>query len=51
LAALLFCTPAGVDLTYVHGRPVVEGGRLTALDQEQLVVKHNRASLRLVNGV
>jgi 8-oxoguanine deaminase len=51
LAALLFCTPAGVALTYVHGRPVVEGGRLTALDQEQLVEKHNRASLRLVNGV
>ena len=46
-AALVMCSPATVDYSWVHGRPVVEGGRLAGVDQEELTARHNRAARRL----
>ena len=42
VAALLLCAPVTVDETWVAGRPVVRQGRLTTLDTEELVTRHNR---------
>jgi cytosine/adenosine deaminase-related metal-dependent hydrolase len=42
VAAVLFCAPQKADYTFVHGRGVVKGGRLTTLDLEPLVERHNR---------
>jgi cytosine/adenosine deaminase-related metal-dependent hydrolase len=50
LAALLFCSPQRVDWNIVHGRPVVQAGRLLGLDLPELVERHNRAALRLLAG-
>jgi 8-oxoguanine deaminase len=48
LAALVFCSPQQVDWSFVHGKPVVQGGRLLTIDLAGLVKRHNRASRRLL---
>jgi 8-oxoguanine deaminase len=50
VAALIFCSPATVDLNYVHGRPVVREGRLVTVDIPPLIEAHNRAARRLVSA-
>lgn len=50
VAALVMCSPATVDFSWVHGRPVVEHGRLTGVDQEELAARHNRLARRLLQG-
>ncbi|MGA9532661.1 MAG: 8-oxoguanine deaminase, partial [Anaerolineales bacterium] len=50
LAATVFCDPVEVDYNFVHGRAVVEEGKLVGVDTKQLIVEHNRASKRLLNG-
>jgi len=50
VAALLLCSPAGVDLNVVHGKPVVKDGRLINLDLRQHIDRHNRAARRIVLG-
>ena len=50
LAALLFCAPAQVSLSLVHGRPVVEEGRLCSLDPRPVLERHNRLAADLVRG-
>lgn len=50
VAALLFCAPVQATETWVHGRPVIREGRPAGVELESLVERHNRASLRLVNG-
>lgn len=50
VAAVLLCAPVGVDHTYVGGRPVVRDGVAVTVDVEALVVAHNRAARRLVDG-
>lgn len=50
VAALVMCSPAAVDFSWVHGRPVVERGRLTGVDQEELTARHNRLARRLIGG-
>ena len=50
VAALVMCSPAAVDFSWVHGRPVVKHGRLTGVDQEELTARHNRLARRLVQG-
>jgi 8-oxoguanine deaminase len=42
VAALMFCTVDQVDYSYIHGRRVVDNGRLTTLDLPKLVSTHNR---------
>jgi len=50
LAAAVFCAPAAVDVAVVHGRKVVDQGRLVGIDLPPLVEQHNRAAARLVRG-
>lgn len=49
VAALVFCAPQKVDLSIVHGRPVVRDGRLLTVDVPALVERHNRAARRLLD--
>lgn len=49
LAAALFCDPIQVDYNFVHGRAVVDDGRLVGVDVHQLVEDHNRAAARLLD--
>ncbi|HJX40139.1 MAG TPA: 8-oxoguanine deaminase [Anaerolineales bacterium] len=41
-AALLLCTPHGVDLSVINGRVVVRNGRLEGIDLEPLIGRHNQ---------
>ena len=41
-AALLLCTPHGVDLSVINGRVVVRNGRLEGIDLEPLIERHNQ---------
>ncbi len=50
LAALVFCTPQGVDLSIIDGRIVVEDCNLLTLDLGPVIERHNRLSRRLVAG-
>lgn len=50
MAALVFCSPVGVDFNYVHGRPVVEHRRLTGMELEPLIEQHNKAARHLANA-
>ncbi len=48
LAAVVFCQTRPVDFSYVHGKAVVKDGRLTGLDLEPHIQKHNKAAQRLL---
>jgi len=50
VAAAVFCAPRTVDLNVVHGRRVVEQGRLVGLDLPVLIERHNLAAARLARG-
>ena len=50
VAAVVFCQPQNVDQSFVHGRRVVDGGRLTSLDLEPVIKRHNAAAMRLAQG-
>ncbi len=50
-AALVFCTPPRVDLSVINGRVVVEDGRLTTVEIEPIIERHNRIARALVDGV
>jgi len=47
VAASVLCAPVQVDRSFVHGRPVVEHGRLTTLELGPVIEAHNRAARRL----
>ena len=42
VAALLLCTPKGVDLSVINGRVVVEDGQLRGLDLPRVIRDHDR---------
>ena len=48
LAAVVFCQTRPVDFSYVHGKSVVKEGRLTGLDLEPHIQKHNKAARHLL---
>jgi 8-oxoguanine deaminase len=48
VAAVVFAAPAGVDVNYVHGKPVVKDGNIVGVDVPRLVEDHARAAARLV---
>ncbi len=50
VAALLLCSPVPAAHTYVHGSPVIAEGRPVAVELEDLLEQHNRASRRLIGG-
>ena len=50
VAALLFCTSVPVAYNVTHGRVIVREGRLTTLEIEPLIERHNALARALVNG-
>jgi cytosine/adenosine deaminase-related metal-dependent hydrolase len=50
VAAVLFCGPRGVDVGVINGRIVVEGGRLTTVDLEPHLQRHNAISRAMIDG-
>jgi cytosine/adenosine deaminase-related metal-dependent hydrolase len=50
VAATLFCAPTRARTTVVHGRVVVEDGRLVSLDLPPVVARHNRLAAALARG-
>ena len=42
VAGLVFCAPQGVADSWVHGRPLVAGGRVVGVDHERLIAEHSR---------
>ncbi len=50
LAALLFCAPAKVALSVIHGRVIVRGGHLLTADLPVVLERHNRLAELLLRG-
>jgi 8-oxoguanine deaminase len=50
VSALVLCHVDAVDYSFVHGRRIVDQGRLTTVDLPSLVERTNRLSRQLVNG-
>jgi hypothetical protein len=49
LAAAIFCTPANVDWSMINGRVVVQDGRLTSVEIEPVIERHNRIARIMVS--
>jgi cytosine/adenosine deaminase-related metal-dependent hydrolase len=49
LAALILCQVSTVDYSFINGRKVVDQGRLTTADLDELMEAHNRKTYELVN--
>ncbi len=50
VASLLLCASANAAYTIVNGRIVVRQGRLTSLELEPLIERHNRMAVLLASG-
>jgi hypothetical protein len=50
VAALVLCQADSVDFSFINGRRVVDGGRLTTVELPRLVEKTNELSTRLIAG-
>jgi 8-oxoguanine deaminase len=50
VAALIFCGPVKPRHTIINGRLVVRDGRLTTMDLGELMQRHRKFSMDLVNG-
>jgi len=48
VAAAVFCAPAKVEFSMVNGRLVVEEGRLTAMDMEPIIARHNEIAREMI---
>jgi len=48
VAALVFCAPAKVDFSIVNGWLVVEEGRLTAMEIEPMIARHNAIAREMI---
>jgi len=50
VAALVLCQVDSVDYSFIHGRRVVDAGRVTTLDLPRVVERVNRLSAALFNS-
>lgn len=50
VAAMLFCGPRGVDWSVINGRVVVDQGRLTTVDLDAHLPRHNAIARQMING-
>jgi 8-oxoguanine deaminase len=50
VAALLLCTSVNVNTSVINGRVVVRDGKLTTLEIEPLIERHNTIARALANG-
>jgi hypothetical protein len=51
VGALLLCSSGQADMTIVHGDVLVRDGRLTRIEIEPLIERHNALARELVAGV
>jgi 8-oxoguanine deaminase len=51
VGALLLCSSGQADMTLVHGEVLVREGRLTRVEIEPLIARHNALARELVSGV
>jgi 8-oxoguanine deaminase len=51
VGALLLCSSGQADMTIVHGEVLVREGRLTRIEIEPLIERHNALARELVNAV
>jgi cytosine/adenosine deaminase-related metal-dependent hydrolase len=49
IAAIVFCQIKFVDYSFINGRKVVDQGRLTPIDLEMLIEKHNLLAQQLMD--
>jgi cytosine/adenosine deaminase-related metal-dependent hydrolase len=50
VAAIVFCAPTRARCTVVHGRVLVEDGRIATVDMDALLERHNRLAAALAPG-
>ncbi len=50
VAATVFCAPTRARVTVVHGRVVVQDGRVATLDMGPVIARHNRLAAALAKG-
>ncbi len=50
VAALILCGISAVDYSFVHGRKIVDRGRLTTAELPELAERTNRLSARMMRG-
>ncbi|MGI4860685.1 MAG: 8-oxoguanine deaminase [Janthinobacterium lividum] len=50
VAALVFCAPSHVSTSVINGKVVVRNARLTTVDLEDVVRRHNRLATRLAEA-
>ncbi len=48
VAAIVFCSPSNVDWSVINGRVIVDSGRLTTLDLELHIRRHNEISRAMI---
>lgn len=48
VAAVVFCAPLGVDVSYVHGQPVVRDRELMGVELPPVIERHNRLAADLL---
>jgi cytosine/adenosine deaminase-related metal-dependent hydrolase len=47
VAALLLCTPHGVDFSVVQGKRIVDDGHIIGLDLERIIARHNELAVEM----
>ena len=50
LAALVFCTPVGVDLAVVNGQVRVQEGQIVDVELQPLIARHNAISRAMIRN-
>jgi 8-oxoguanine deaminase len=50
VAATIFCAPVGVDWSMINGKVVVKEGRLTTVEIEPVIERHNQIARGMVDG-
>ena len=48
LAALVFCTPVGVNLAVINGQLRVQDGHIVNLELQPLIARHNAISRAMI---
>ena len=50
VAAFVFCQPQTIDLSVINGRIIVQDGRLTTIDLEPILGRHNQISAAMLRN-
>lgn len=50
VAAIVFCTPQGVDFSMINGQVVIEDGQLATVELGPVIERHNAIAQSMVNG-